>query len=251
MSTTLFHLLLSGLTLFGLPTNAVPTQQFRVNSFKVNLSERVPHMLDLIRNTQLPSYELAAARESTNDTLSTGISLQTLKDLQKEWITDFKWDEEQASINELHHFTVKIEGIDVHFVHEVSGSPDAIPIILLHGWPGTFLEMTPLIDLLAPKSQPKGKTANTTFDVVIPSLPGFGFSSPPPTKAWTAQDSARVFDKLMTQALGYQRYAVHGTDWGSDIGYSMYDQFNTHLSFYLSSVRKLLLVVLQTTHQKH
>ncbi len=87
--------------------------------------------------------------------------------------------------------------------------------------------MTPLIDLLAPKSQPKGKTANTTFDLVIPSLPGFGFSSPPPTKAWTAQDSARVFDKLMTQALGYQRYAVHGTDWGSDIGYSMYDQFNT------------------------
>jgi pimeloyl-ACP methyl ester carboxylesterase len=96
--------------------------------------------------------------------------------------------------------------------------------------------MTSLIDLLAPKSQPKGKTANTTFNVVIPSLPGFGFSSSPPTKAWDAQDSARVFNELMTQALGYQRYAVHGTDWGSDIGYSMYDRFNTtvraiHLNF--------------------
>ncbi|TGJ85206.1 hypothetical protein E0Z10_g3538 [Xylaria hypoxylon] len=189
-------------------------------------------MLDLIQNTQLPSSEFVAARESTNDTLSTGISLQTLKDLQKEWITGFEWDEEQAAINKFHHFTVNIEGIDVHFVHAVSGNPDAIPIILLHGWPGSFLEMTPLIDLLAPK----GKTTNTTFDLVIPSVPGFGFSSSPPTKDWTTQDSGRVFNKLMTQALGYKRYAVHGTDWGSGIGYSMYDQFNTtvratHLTF--------------------
>ncbi|KAI0456781.1 Alpha/Beta hydrolase protein [Xylaria acuta] len=236
MSTPLLGLLLSGLTLFGLPADAVPTQQFQVKPFEINLSERVPHMLDLIRNTQLPSYDFVAAHESTNGSSSTGISLQTLKDLQKEWITGFKWDEEQVSINKLHHFTVNIEGIDVHFVHEVSGSPDAIPIILLHGWPGTFLEMAPLIDLLAPKSQPKGKTANATFDVVIPSLPGFGFSSSPPTKVWTTHDSARVFNKLMTEALGYQRYAVHGTDWGSDVGFSMYDQFNTtaralHLNF--------------------
>lgn len=96
--------------------------------------------------------------------------------------------------------------------------------------------MVPLIDLLAPKSQPKGKTANVTFDVVIPSLPGFVFSSNPPTKGWEVKDTARVFNKLMTQALGYQHYAVHGTDWGSAVGYSMYEQFNTsvratHLSF--------------------
>lgn len=124
----------------------------------------------------------------------------------------------------------------MHFVHEVSGSPNAIPIILLHGWPGTFLEMVPLIDLLAPKSQPKGKTAHVTFDVVIPSLPGFVFSSNPPTRGWQAKDTARVFNKLMTQALGYQHYAVHGTDWGAAVGYSLYEQFNTsvratHLSF--------------------
>ncbi|TRX98522.1 hypothetical protein FHL15_000596 [Xylaria flabelliformis] len=236
MSTPLLSLLLSGLTLFGLPADASPTKQLQVKSFQVDLSERVPHMLDLIRNTQLPSSDYVAASESTNDTLSTGISLHTLKDLQNEWLTGFDWDEEQASINKLHHFTVNIEGIDVHFVHEVSGSPGAIPIILLHGWPGTFLEMAPLIDLLAPKSQPKGKTTNTTFDVVIPSLPGFGFSSSPPTKIWTTQDTARVFNTLMTQALGYQRYAVHGTDWGSSVGYSMYEQFNTtvratHLNF--------------------
>lgn len=75
------------------------TQKLQVKPFKVDLSDRVPHMLDLIRNTQLPSSEFVAAVESLNDTLSTGIPLQTLKDLQKEWITDFNWDEEQASIN--------------------------------------------------------------------------------------------------------------------------------------------------------
>ncbi len=129
MSTTLFHLLLSGLTLFGLPTNAVPTQQFRVNSFKVNLSDRVPHMLDLIRNTQLPSYELAAARESTNDTLSTGISLQTLKDLQKEWITDFKWDEEQASINEYGEFlSPSFDDSEAYFVAGYITSPSKLKV---------------------------------------------------------------------------------------------------------------------------
>ncbi|KAI1146801.1 Alpha/Beta hydrolase protein [Nemania diffusa] len=236
MSTPLLSLLLSGFTLFGVPANAAPTQKFQVKSFEIDLSERVPHMLDSVRNTQLPSSEYVAALESTNGTLSTGISLQTLTDLKEQWIANFNWDEEQASINTLHHFTVNIEGIDVHFVHEVSGRPDAIPIILLHGWPGTFLELTPLIDLLAPKSQQAGKIANTTFDVVIPSLPGFGFSSSPPSKVWDAHDSARVFNTLMTQVLGYERYAVHGTDWGSDIGYSMYDEFNTtaralHLNF--------------------
>ncbi|GAW20558.1 hypothetical protein ANO14919_100660 [Xylariales sp. No.14919] len=236
MSITLSSLLLSGLTLFGLPADAAPTKQFEVEPFEINLSERVPRMLDLIRDTQLPSFELAAASESTNETLSTGIPLHTLDELKNEWVTGFNWDEEQASINKLHHFTVNIEGIDVHFVHEVSGNPDAIPIILLHGWPGTFLEMAPLIDLLVPKPQPKGNTSTATFDVVIPSLPGFGFSSPPLTKAWGTDDSARVFNTLMTEALGYERYAVHGTDWGAGVAYSMYDQFNTtvragHLNF--------------------
>ncbi|KAI1176688.1 alpha/beta-hydrolase [Nemania sp. FL0916] len=233
MSTTL-SLLFSGLTLLGLPANAAPTQSFKVSPFKVNISDRVPHMLDLIQNTHLPAADYVAAHMSLNDTLSTGISLQTLESLTNQWVNNFNWDEEQATINKLNHFTVNIEGIDVHFIHEKSGNPNAIPIILLHGWPGSFLEMVPLIDLLTTN----GKTATntTTFDVVIPSLPGYGFSSSPPKKVWEASDTARVFDKLMNQALGYERYAVHGTDWGCDVGYSLYEQFNTtvralHLNF--------------------
>ncbi|KAI1118290.1 alpha/beta-hydrolase [Nemania sp. NC0429] len=235
MSTSLSSLLVSGMALFGVPAGAA-IQNLQVKPFEIDLSQGVPHMLDLIRNTRLPSSDYVAATESTNDTVSTGMPLHTLKDLRNKWVSDFNWDKEQASINKLSHFTVKIEGIDVHFVHEVSGSPSAIPIILLHGWPGTFLEMVPLIDLLVPKSQPKGKSANVTFDVVIPSLPGFGFSSDPPTKGWQVKDTARVFNKLMTQALGYQHYAVHGSDWGSAVAYSQYEQFNTtvraaHLNF--------------------
>jgi pimeloyl-ACP methyl ester carboxylesterase len=119
----------------------------------------------------------------------------------------------------------------VHFVQEISKNSDAIPIILLHGWPGSFLEMVPLIDLL---TQPQPH-ANTTFDIIIPSLPGFGFSSAPP-KGWNNQDTARIFNTLMTQVLGYDRYAVHGTDWGSEVGFNMYAGFNAtaralHLNF--------------------
>lgn len=99
MSTPLSRLLLSGLTLFGLPAGATVTQKFQVKPFEVNLSERVPHMLDLIRDTQLPSSDFVGAVDSLNGTLSTGIPLQTLKNLRNQWINDFNWDEEQASIN--------------------------------------------------------------------------------------------------------------------------------------------------------
>ena len=91
--------------------------------------------------------------------------------------------------------------------------------MLLHGWPGSFLEMLPLIDLL------RAGDGEPAFDVVIPSLPGFGFSSNAP-EGWTVNDTARVLNKLMDQVLGYKTFTVHGTDWGAGIGWIMYDQFN-------------------------
>lgn len=135
-----------------------------------------------------------------------------------------------------HHYTTKIEELDIHFIREKSGVPGAIPIILFHGWPGSFLEMTPLIDLLTLQKQGAATHGNqTAFDVVIPSLPGFGFSSPAPN-GWSVQDTARIFDKLMNQVLGYKTYAVHGTDWGSGVAYELYKTYNStvraaHLNF--------------------
>lgn len=130
-------------------------------------------------------------------------------------------------------FTAEIEGLTIHFVHKNSTARNAIPLILFHGWPGSFLEFLPLIDNLTKE----GKTSNgksVSFDVIIPNLPGFGLSSAPPGN-WTNQDTARVFNTLMTDVLGYKKYATHGTDWGCATAYDLYDSYNstvraTHLA---------------------
>ncbi|KAF2092405.1 alpha/beta-hydrolase [Rhizodiscina lignyota] len=202
---------------------------FNLRPFKVELSSGLPRMFDLVKNTELPAHE-----EYPGVGSSFGIGLDVLKSLKKEWLTNFDWQKAQASMNRYEQYTVEIEGLTIHFVHEKSKDPHAIPIILQHGWPGSFLEMVPIIDPL--KSQAKTSTGKPiSFNVVVPSLPGHAFSSAPPAN-WTVEDTARVFNTLMTKVLGYGTYAVHGTDWGSATAYSMYDQFNqsaraAHLNF--------------------
>jgi pimeloyl-ACP methyl ester carboxylesterase len=115
----------------------------------------------------------------------------------------------------------------VHFIHQKSGAADDIPLLLIHGWPGSFLEFIPLIDDLSQTGATKsGK--RVSFDVIVPSLPGFAFSSPPPTD-WTIVDAARVFNTLVTKVLGYETYAAFGKDCGSGVAYTMYGNFNTAL----------------------
>ncbi|KAJ3541266.1 hypothetical protein NM208_g4128 [Fusarium decemcellulare] len=199
--------------------------RFNVRPFNIDLGDRVPRMLDLVKNTRLPTHESPAAKDSVNITSSTGISLSTLKQLQTQWSTNFDWEKEQAAMNRLNHFTAKIEGQSVHFIHEKTDDPNSIPLLLLHGWPGSFLEMVPLMNELKKKVKKTGGQPNFNFNIVIPSLPGYGFSSPPPA-SWTIEDSARLMNTLMHEVLGYKRYAVHGTDLGAGIAYSAYDQFN-------------------------
>ena len=126
----------------------------------------------------------------------------------------------------LHHYTVTIEGLKIHFIHEKSDdAANAIPLMLCHGWPGSFLEFIPVIEGL--KRQARTSTGrNVSFDVIIPSLPGFAFSSAPPQN-WTLDDTARVFNTLMTDVLGYEKYAVHGTSHGVPLSFTLYDAFNT------------------------
>ncbi|UKZ76851.1 hypothetical protein TrVFT333_004566 [Trichoderma virens FT-333] len=205
-----------------------------VRPITLDFTLRVPHMIDLVKGTHLPATELQTAKNGPNNTLLTGMPLSILQQLQKEWTTSFDWEKEQNSINQYHHFIAKIDGRDIHFVHEKSQDPNAIPIILLHGWPGSFLEMLPLVDLLVLESPATG-SKHTSFNVVIPSLPGFALSSPAPD-GWTTSNTADIFNKLMTEVLGYKTYAVHGTDWGCVVGYDLYDRFNTtvratHLTF--------------------
>lgn len=118
-----------------------------------------------------------------------------------------------------------LEGLDVHFVHHRSGDPDAIPLLLTHGWPGSFMEFLPVIGPLTTRGQTDaGKPVS--FDVVVPSLPGFAFSSSPPG-SWTLDDTARIFNTLMTEVLGYRTYAAHGTSNGAILTFTLYDAFNT------------------------
>ncbi|KAF7591418.1 hypothetical protein BBP40_001579 [Aspergillus hancockii] len=176
-------------------------------------------MLEQIWNTELPEqFPYSGVRSSF------GIDLDVLKALRNEWVTDFNWEREQDSLNMFKHFTAVIEGLTIHFIHAKSNASNAIPLILLHGWPGSFLEFVPIIDQLTENATTSaGKPVS--FDVIVPSLPGYAFSSPPPLN-WTIRDTARVFNTLMTDVLRYETYAIHGTDWGSAISYISYDQFN-------------------------
>ncbi|KAJ7795698.1 Alpha/Beta hydrolase protein [Mycena olivaceomarginata] len=128
-------------------------------------------------------------------------------------------------MNRLAQYTTTIGKQTVHFVHEKSDDEEAIPLLLIHGWPGSIQEFLPVIKPLTQSwTSPTGK--KVSYNVVVPSLPGFLFSSPPPQN-WTNFETAHLFNTLMTDVLGYSKYALHATDWGSVIGYHMYESFNT------------------------
>ncbi|KAJ7301974.1 Alpha/Beta hydrolase protein [Mycena albidolilacea] len=195
-------------------------KNFDLKPFKIDLTGEIPRLRSLVNNTRLPDKALDpdAGQEK-------GIELDILRELQSDWLKNFDWKVQQTELNNFSHFTALIEGQSVHFVHQKSEDPNAIPLILLHGWPGSFHEFLPVINPLTESStSASGKTVS--YNVVVPSLPGFVFSSAPPAN-WTVDDTARIFNTLMTDVLGYSTYAVHGTDWGSVVAYSLYSSFNT------------------------
>ncbi|KAI0437054.1 Alpha/Beta hydrolase protein [Xylaria telfairii] len=195
-----------------------PVAMASPKKFEVDLDPS--RMLQLVRQTQLPGKE-----EYPGLGGSLGIDLSVLKSLQQKWTSSFNWATEQAALNEYDHYTTAIEGQTVHFIHQKSGTPHAIPILLTHGWPGSFAELIPLIKPLTEVGT-TSKGAPVSFNVVVPSLPGYAFSSAPPAN-WTLGDTARIYNTLMSTVLGYKTYAVHGTDWGSIVAYDLYDKFST------------------------
>ncbi|KAJ7468280.1 Alpha/Beta hydrolase protein [Mycena galericulata] len=200
-------------------TSAV-NSSFDVKPFRIDLGSEIPHLVSLVQNTRLPATALYPTAGDDQ-----GLELDVLRELKTDWLEHFDWATQQEELNGLSQYTAVIEGLTVHFVHQESQEADAIPVILLHGWSGSFHEFSPVIKpLTQPWTSPTGK--RVSYNVVVPSLPGFLFSSPPPLN-WTLDDTARVFNTLMTEALGYSAYAVHGTDFGSGVGYSLYNSFNT------------------------
>ncbi|KAG9082412.1 hypothetical protein FS749_006855 [Ceratobasidium sp. UAMH 11750] len=184
---------------------------YDVRPFKINLSSKVPHLKDLVQRTKLPSYSVLGSAGA-------GISLAWLKDRQSDWLNKYDWSKEQAALNKFNHSIVDIGNITVHFIHQRSSNPNAIPLLLTHGWPGSFYEFH---NIIKPLSNP-GKDSNVSFHVIVPSMPGYGFSSPAPVD-WNINKTASLFDTLITKVLNYKFYVAAGGDWGSGVTWAIHN----------------------------
>ena len=144
-----------------------------------------------------------------------GTNLDYLQEFCDYWVNDFDWRQQEARINRYSHFKTPIDGIEMHFIHEKGSGPNPRPLILSHGWPGSIVEFLEFIDLLA-HPENHGGSVEDAFDVVAPSLPGFGFSGRPP-RPYGPRKMAGIFNSLMIDVLGYDNYIAQGGDWGGAI----------------------------------
>ena len=151
-------------------------------------------------------------RETVPDS-SQGVPLATMQELARYWATEYDWRTCEARLQALPQFTTEIDGLEIHFIHVRSQHEDALPIVVNHGWPGSIIEQLKIIDpLVNPTAH--GASASDAFDVVIPSMPGYGFSGKPTSPGWGPERMARAWAELM-QRLGYTRYVAQGGDWGA------------------------------------
>ena len=147
------------------------------------------------------------------------MQLATVQDLANYWATDYDWRRCEAKLNALPQFKTEIDGLDIHFIHIRSPQQNALPLIVTHGWPGSVIEQLKIIEPLTNPTK-HGGTAEDAFDVVIPSLPGYGFSGKPAVTGWDPERIARAWAVLMDR-LGYARYVAQGGDWGTAVSAAM------------------------------
>jgi pimeloyl-ACP methyl ester carboxylesterase len=150
---------------------------------------------------------------------SQGVPLRTMQNLAHYWATDYDWKKCEAKLGALPQFTTEIDGLDIHFIHVKSKHPNALPVIVTHGWPGSIIEQLKIIEPLTNPTA-SGASATDAFHVVIPSLPGYGFSGKPTAAGWDPGHIARAWAVLM-QRLGYTQYVAQGGDWGNAVSESM------------------------------
>jgi pimeloyl-ACP methyl ester carboxylesterase len=184
-----------------------------IRPFKINVSdEQLADLRQRIAATRWPD------RETVNDQ-SQGVQLAKLQELTRYWGTDYDWRKAEAKLNGLPQFMTTIDGVDIHFIQVRSRRQNALPVIITHGWPGSIIEQLKVIGPLTDPTAHGGSAADA-FDVVIPSLPGYGFSSRPTTTGWDPDRIARAWAELMKR-LGYTRYVAQGGDWGTPISSAM------------------------------
>jgi pimeloyl-ACP methyl ester carboxylesterase len=184
-----------------------------IRPFRVHFpDEAVADMKRRIGATRWPDKETVADA-------SQGAQLAKLQELLRYWGSGYDWRKAEATLNALPQFMTKIDGVDIHFIHVKSRHPNALPLIITHGWPGSVFEQ---IKLIGPLTDPTkyGGRAEDAFDVVIPSLPGFGFSERPTEAGWGLERIGRAWAVLMKR-LGYTRYVAQGGDWGAGVTEAM------------------------------
>lgn len=184
-----------------------PTDPTAIRPFRVNMSEEA--IVDLRRRitaTQWPEQETVTDQ-------SQGVQLATMQKLASYWATDYDWRKVEARLNALPQFITPIDGLDIHFIHVRSQHENALPLIVNHGWPGSIIEQLKIIEPLTNPTA-HGGSASDAFHVVIPSMPGYGFSGKPTTTGWGPERMGRAWDVLMKR-LGYTRYVAQGGDWGA------------------------------------
>src|SRR5262249_50732130 len=157
-------------------------------------------------------------KETVQDTAQ-GVQLRTMQQVARYWSTEHDWRKVEAKLNALPQFITEIDGLDIHFIHVRSKHENALPMIVTHGWPGSIIEQLKIIDPLTNPTA-HGASASDAFDLVIPSLPGYGFSAKPTAPGWNPPRIARAWATLM-QRLGYTRYVAQGGDWGNAVTENM------------------------------
>jgi len=195
----------------GTRSHAAGTTEEReaIRPFNISIpAEALTDLRQRIKATRWPD------KETVNDQ-SQGVQLATIQKLARYWSTDYDWRKCEAKLKALPNFITTIDGVDIHFIHVRSKEKNALPIIITHGWPGSIIEQLKIIDPLTNPTAHGGK-AEDAFDVVIPSLPGYGFSGKPATTGWDPIRIARAWIVLMKR-LGYTKFVAQGGDWGNAV----------------------------------
>jgi len=188
---------------------AAATDSAAIRPFHVNIPDK--DIADLRRRINATKWPEA---ETVTDA-SQGVQYATTRKLAHYWATDYDWRKVEKRINAVPNFVTEIDGLDIHFIHVKSKHENALPLIVTHGWPGSIIEQLKIIEPLT-KPTAHGGTAADAFHVVIPSLPGHGFSAKPTAPGWTPVTIAKAWAKLM-QRLGYTKYVAQGGDWGNAV----------------------------------
>lgn len=184
---------------------SLAAQSSDIHPFTINVPQStLDDVQQRLKLARYPAFQLV-------DDWSYGVKTDVLKDLVQYWQHGYDWRKREKWMNTFHHYKTEVDGLNIHFIHHKSKEPNAIPVLMTHGWPGTYLECVKILPMLVEKQS----NSSLTFDLVCPSLPGYIFSDPPKKPGTSPDAIATLFRKLMQDKLGYKEYVVQGGDFGA------------------------------------